>query len=350
MKKGSYPDLLILAGVTLFLGSLFFINPQWARDLYTNKIFALWRRLFGQLGFWPVLLIWGLLLITFFRLHTRRSNLATSLWRFLMRMLAPVLLLVIIFYWFWGFNYLAVKPEDLMAIPREQIPAEELLAAFQQQTITVNGLRAGLPVNKWAGLSRAALLNSGSDRWNSEVTAVLAPMGYNVRHPARILPVWPSGGLLRIGTAGFFNFFRAGPTVDTALHWIQIPNVSLHELAHAYGVSDEGSANFVAYLAGKSSNDTLTKYSTELSFWRSLAVAAHHADSAQAQLISNQLSPVVRKDIAQIRAEMEKYPDIAPELRDGIYNIFLKSQGVSEGMQSYGRYLTLVLNWKRKSE
>jgi hypothetical protein len=56
---------------------------------------------------------------------------------------------------------------------------------------------------------------------------------------------------LRIGTAGFYNFVLARPTIDPVLHPIQIPNTSLHEIAHSYGVASESSANFIAYIAGR---------------------------------------------------------------------------------------------------
>lgn len=347
MKKGSYLDLLILTGLTLLLGSLFYLNPLWTRNFYTNHIFSFWRRFFGNLHTWQILLIWGLLIITFFRIHSRREHIQTSIGRMLLKWISPLLLLTILFYWLWGFNYLATKPEDIIHIPSNHIPKEDLLAAFQNQTILINNLRATLSIHKWQSITKDSLLHAETKNWTNAVKAVLEPLGYNTNHTTKVVTAWPGGGLLRIGTAGFYNFFRASPTVDTALHCIQIPNVSMHELAHAYGISDEGSANFIAYLAGLKSSDTLTKYSSELSFWRSLSYATFMADSLQSKVIRNQLSPAVRFDIADIRRTMDLYPDIAPQLRDEIYNLFLKSQGVSEGMESYGRYLSLVLNWKR---
>ena len=192
-----------------------------------------------------------------------------------------------------------------------------------------------------------SLCTAGNQQWTASVAAVLAKYGYQVKPEARLRTFAPVGGLLRLGTAGFYNFLAFRPMVDPALHPLQIPNVCTHELAHAYGVSDEGSANFIAWLVCSHQPDTYSRYSTELSLWINLRDAAYLQDSVHTRTLLSDLSPEVKADLLSIRKQMDLYPDIAPKLRDAIYNLFLESQGVKEGIESYDRYLSLVLHWKK---
>jgi hypothetical protein len=155
---------------------------------------------------------------------------------------------------------------------------------------------------------------------------------------------------LRFGTAGFFNFVISRPTIDPGLHPIQVPFTSMHELAHTFGVANEASANFIGYIACQRSGDILTKYSAELSFWRGLRIACHQEDSVATRTITQFISDDVRRDLINIRKQMNRYPDLIPEIRDGFYDLFLKSQGVEEGMASYDMYIPMVLQWEREQK
>jgi len=349
VRRGSYLDIGIIVTITAVIGVIFWQNPLLARDIYTNTVFATLRRFLGDRSIWFLLILWLIAFIAFFRYHSRPSKYAATLSRWIFKILAPFILLIVLFYWMWGYNYLAVKPEQLIIQSRgDTISVAVLLAQFQLQTIEVNQLRDqmnGLDLNTLSGDS---LIEADQARWSKSVARVLSPYGYNVKFKPRLVSFEPAGLLLRFGTAGFYNFFRVRPCIDGELHPIQIPGVGAHELAHAYGISDEGSANFVAYLAGTESKDLLSRYSAELSLWNYLRHSFSSADTIQSRLIESQVSPLILGDLQDIRRRMDRYPDIAPELRNSVYNLFLKSQGVTEGIASYDRYVGLVLAWKRQ--
>lgn len=270
-----------------------------------------------------------------------------SLTDWLKRIFPPILILIILFYWLWGFNYFAIKPEVKILGPDKNMALSDAVKEFKAQTKKVNLLRASLGnMDPFIG-SGDSIIRAGNNRWVKAVTDILGQNGFNVNTQAQIKSFSPSGTLLRLGTAGFYNFFIVRPMTDPSLHPLQIPNVCAHELAHAYGVSDEGSANFIAWLACSQSSDTFTRYSTELSLWLNLRDAAYLEDSVSTKNIYAEISPAVKSDLVSIRKQMDKFPDIAPALRDAIYNLFLESQGIDEGIASYDRYVSLVLAWKK---
>jgi len=115
-----------------------------------------------------------------------------------------------------------------------------------------------------------------------------------------------------------------------------------HELAHGYGIGDEGSCNFIAYLTCSTSDDPVLNYTGLLSYWRSVAsqyrsIAPEEYKEARAALPRG-----IIEHMQRIREEMDKYPDIFPKVRDATYNAYLKTQGVEEGLKSYSRVVLLV--------
>lgn len=48
--------------------------------------------------------------------------------------------------------------------------------------------------------------------------------------------------------------------------------------------------------------------------------------------------------------KMDQYPDLFPRLRDSLYDFFLRTQGVEEGLMSYDLYLPLVLSWEKQKK
>lgn len=45
---------------------------------------------------------------------------------------------------------------------------------------------------------------------------------------------------------------------------------------------------------------------------------------------------------------MDRYPDLIPALQYRVYDAYLKSQGIREGMLNYDRVLVLTHAWRAK--
>ena len=112
-------------------------------------------------------------------------------------------------------------------------------------------------------------------------------------------------------------------------------------------VTDEGDCNLLAYLACARSPDALTRYSAELTYLRYLrsAIARRNRDTLVG--LSPKLSERVLEDLREIRAAQDRYEEIAPAVRDAVYGSYLKSQGVEDGLASYGRIIDHVVALRR---
>ena len=180
------------------------------------------------------------------------------------------------------------------------------------------------------------------------VEKLLEKLGYPTAGEVRGRLLQPKGILLRFSTAGVYFPWTGESNIDAGLHPVQIPFTLAHEFAHGYGFTDEGTCNFLAYLACIQSDNKLFRYSGQLSYWRYLASAYRRHNREAYKVFFEKLPKGVVADLYDIDANSDKYPDILPRFRDAAYDTYLKTQGISEGEKNYSRIIMLVKSWREK--
>ncbi len=95
-------------------------------------------------------------------------------------------------------------------------------------------------------------------------------------------------------------------------------------------------------------SNALIRYSGRLSYWRYIAREYRRYDPQGFEAARKTLSPEIVLDLEAIQRAMDKYPDLIPRLQYQIYDQYLKTQGIKEGMLSYNEVLTLVHAWELK--
>ncbi len=346
---------------------------------------ALLDRLYGQglypvaqtvlrvcFGWWPVpatavglVVLSGLLIVAIGRRLRRPGRKRRKMASAGLLIGHTVLLLATWFMLCWGVNYGRPTVPERMGLTttgtqkqeggeelpetvestRQLLPTSTLVAELSSVTETINALRADLDSGQTNG--HAAFIASAAYPLGANLQATLHDIGADTL-PIRGLRILPAGTLLRFGTAGVFSPWTGDPHVDGGLHSLQMPFTATHELAHAQGITDEGDCNLLAYLACRRSKDPTTIYSAELTYYRYLRSAVARRDRAEYDRLAAELSPGVAADLAEIRQAMDRFTEIAPKARDLIYDSYLKTQGVSEGLASYGRIIDWVVAAKRE--
>ena len=260
---------------------------------------------------------------------------------------------------FWGINYgrptvpkrlglgpyARDAPDSVRRGARVLLETEELRVELSNSTTLVNRLRA--EVSSTNGPHGRSFSVSDALDLGVLLRATLSDIGTDTV-PQRRLRLLPAGTLLRFGTSGVYSPWSGDPHVDAGLHPLQLPFTATHELAHAQGVTDEGDCNLLAYLACIRSNDPFVLYSAELTYLRYLRSAVARRDRRLFDEHTSALSPAVAADIENIRIAMDRFEEIAPKARDLVYDSYLKTQGVQEGLASYGRIIDWVLAARRE--
>jgi len=163
---------------------------------------------------------------------------------------------------------------------------------------------------------------------------------------SRLKPIALSKPMTHTHISGVYTYYTGETNINTNFPDYTIPYTSAHEMAHARGFAREKEANFVAFLACEASNDPYVKYSGKLSMLEYITNALYSADSDLYYDIFYNLDIRVRCELAAFGDFFEEYKDsTASEISGTVNDIYLKSQGQSEGEKSYGLVVDLAVSY-----
>lgn len=255
--------------------------------------------------------------------------------------------LIFFFLLLWGFNYARVPVEDQLNLQLQALTYEELIDQLEKEVSYLDSYRHTISESPEA-LSAVHLPDDLEKKMRALVEQTMESLGYPTvgRVQARMLQ--PKGVILRISTSGFYFPWTGESHLDAGLHPIQLPSVLAHELAHGYGITDEGSCNFIAYLACLNSSDPFLQYAGHFGYWKYLRSSLYRQNNEAYQEHMESLTPGVKNDLKAVRKEMDLYPDILPKIRNLTYDTYLKTQGISDGIANYSRIILLVHAWEKK--
>ncbi len=202
-----------------------------------------------------------------------------------------------------------VEPEDLALRPGPGGVDPRLLAGYEALAAEVPVLAGGQPLLRQAFLSPA---------------------------------------LSRLGISGIYSPFTAESHVNEETSWWVLPFASAHELAHFKGFAREDEANFIAWQACRRSPDPAIRYAGTLVALSLATGAVSRYDWLQAEFLRAGLSEAVRADLDLNREFWASKRTVVTEVAEASNDVYLKSQGQSEGLKSYGLVVNLlVAEWRR---
>lgn len=147
------------------------------------------------------------------------------------------------------------------------------------------------------------------------------------------------------GITGIYFPFTGEANVNIAILDIYIPSTTLHEMAHQRGYASEDEANFIAYLASINHPDIDFKYSGYILALNHTANALYSVDYDTYVTLSKNISEDVLDDLKNNRDFWDKYEGKIDDISNEINNTYLKANGVSEGVKSYGKMVDLLLTY-----
>jgi hypothetical protein len=254
--------------------------------------------------------------------------------------------LYFLFYFLWGFNYYGPTLSSRLNLPLAKPDSLWLTKEIEGVTATVNLMRRNISTDT-TELETCPDWDELELYLRNEEAGLLASLGQRTDGKVRIRALRPKGLLLRFSTAGVYIPFACEGHVDPGLHCLQWPFTMAHEMAHGYGFTDEGECNFIALLVCSRSDRDLVRYSALLTYWKYLYFDVSTSNDTLASKYYYNLHAGVRADLKAIRKASDKYPDIMPQLRDLIYDNYLKSHGVKKGLASYNEIVDLMYKWQK---
>ncbi len=348
MRKYSSQIIWIVVGsITLLIR--YTTTPSFIEAYYSRGLFISIRKIIGAVSSWlpfPLIyLFFGLLVVWLvFRLIKLdwRAFQTWQGWGLAGLNIGAFLGGVVFFFFFlWGFNYGRIPFTKQLGLTLKPIPVDTLFRKLEQQTTEVLSLRRQLAADQDTTLTVQPLPANLEALARSSVKATLADLGYPNQGMVRGRFLRPKGIFLRFSSAGLYWPFVGEGNIDSGLPHLQQPFTLAHEIAHGYGITNEGVCNFIAYLACQQSGNAYLQYSGKVAYWRYLAIAYQGLQKNKYWEYRNNLPAGFQADLEAINRTLAKYPDIMPRFRNFAYDQYLKSQGIAEGMASYSQIIML---------
>lgn len=232
---------------------------------------------------------------------------------------------LVLFELLWGFNYRRATVVARIDYSDARV-TDAAVAAFSRRI--VDTLNSNVAAAHAETLDRAKLraafeplVRRLGDEWDVAVT---------VPKTTLLEPYYEAAGI-----GGQYSPFSFETFLNASFLPVEVPRSLAHEWAHVAGFTDEGDANYVGTLACLRSDDPLIRYSG--AFWT-------YGDLPESERRRLRLDPRV---VADFQASRERFlrhykPQIfAVQWR--FYDRFLRSNGVTGGVASYGFFLKLLV-------
>jgi hypothetical protein len=353
---------IVLGFLAIAIRILFSWQPQWCETWYSRGIYPylhdLLYLLFAWLPFPAVYVffvgvgIWLVFVIRRYRIHRqqKKAGLPTE-GSYLKGFFAFLMGLVFWFLLFWGYNYARVPMHQQLDLDLpEAMNFETIWEEAQYIKNTCIQARTAIPNADTFALTQAAYPDNLEVVMRQSLTQVLAHYGYDTSWQVRGRALYP-GTLLRFNSSGVYFPFVGEGNIDGGLHAISKPFTMAHELAHGYGFGDEAVCNFWGFMACINSEYPAIQYSGYLMYWRYVYGALMEFMTEEDYLLERAtISRGMYHDIEAIYATIDSYPPFIPFLQPAVYDVFLKVQGVEEGIESYDRMVLLVSSWRKQKK
>lgn len=300
---------------------------------------------------------WGLyallLLLLFFipfgivRLVRRREE---RLFRFWKGLLTPILLLGVLFFLyaaFCGVNYTRTSFAESSGLPVKERSTGELYSLCVSLAEDANALRDELPEGV-DGTMQTHFSSQEERRWAAGEAFNTLEDEFPTLWSASIAPksIFLSEGMCYLKITGIYMPLTLEANVNTAIRPDELAATMCHELSHLRGYMEEAEANFIAYLACLKSDDKEFQYAGTLLALIHAKNALYKADPDKNSEINALLSDGVKRDLTARNAFWQPYETPVAQMAESMNDGYLKLNQQSDGVNSYGRMVDLLLAWQ----
>lgn len=338
------------------------LNPAFVESIYSRHWNKQWLMQLSQLtARFPFSLFELLVMITLISLITyvglvmkhlfqRRSKRWRALLHALLNLLASFSTIYFIFILFWGLNYYRIPLEETLQLTVSPHSVEELTALYDLLILQTNEARTkvletsdGIFTTKQSPQQVFTRASKGYDAISSDYPLLEGNYG---SPKAIYLSKW----MTYTNITGIFSPFTAEANVNTNVPESTLLFTTLHEMAHQRGIASENEANFIAFLTSLYHPDPDFQYAGYLS---ALNYTRHALAKINPDLVTSrnhELSAAVKRDLNDQYEFWRQYEGEVEQTFTQLNQTYLKFNGVSDGVLSYGRVVDLLLAYYDKLE
>jgi hypothetical protein len=154
--------------------------------------------------------------------------------------------------------------------------------------------------------------------------------------------------LTYMGFGGYLNPFTNEAQVNDLGPMYSFPMTTNHEMAHQMGFASESECNFIGFLASVNNEDLYSKYSGYSFALRYCLSNWQIRDKKVFDELLKMVHPGVLKNYQESEDFWKKYNTFVDKGFRMFYDNFLKMNKQKEGMESYSKFVNLMVNYYAK--
>nr|WP_246611597.1 DUF3810 domain-containing protein [Arthrospiribacter ruber] len=255
--------------------------------------------------------------------------------------------LVFLFLFLWGYNYQRVPIFQQLDLKPLALNETQLIQELELTRNISNQLRYNITVDTLA-IEEIMDFPELEKLVRSNMRENLYLLGLNFTGEPRTKQFYPAGFMRKMGILGIYFPYTGESYIDPTLHPLEKPFTIAHEMAHSYGVTDEGEANFIAWVICSNSDDALLQYSGQLRLLRYQMNDLYRMSKELYSHFYKTLPAGIRNDLQSIQRAQQAIKPINQELSRKSNDLFLKTQGVKAGVNSYQQLPMLAFAWRNR--
>lgn len=350
-KKYILPLFLLAQVIAVRILSLF---PQFVESAYSNGIYV-WlstaeRFLFGWIPFSLGDLIYGVVISLLVHWFWKRRKTWKLQWKDnLLRLLGFISIFYFLFHLLWAMNYHRVKLPEKLGIATEYNDGE-LLEFTQRLIAKTNALHTAIThndslkvVNPYSQQQVFAMNRNGYLKLSQEYP-FFAPGRTSIKTSLISLP------LTYMGFSGYLNPFTNEAQVNDMGPMYSFPATACHEMAHQIGYASESEANFIGFLAAIHNDDAYIRYAGYTQALKYCLRSMEARNEETALRVRNTIHPGIRKNFRESQVFWESYETFIETGFKVFYDNFLKMNNQKDGLESYSRFVDLLVNYYKAKE
>lgn len=351
MLKGNW-TWSILGLVSILIRYLAVQNPEKTEQLYSRTFFPVIRNIIdlsiSRLPFATVYIFVFTVILTlafFIYYFLKKEGWKLKLGYGIRSLFNGLGFLIFFFLVLWGFNYQRVPIFQQIGLKPIPLNYDQLKAEMDLTKNIVNQLRYNITEDTLA-IEDLIPYAELENLVRANMRENLYLLGLNFTGKPRTKEFYPAGFMRRMGILGIYFPFTGESYIDPTLHPLDKPFTIAHEMAHSYGVTDEGEANFIAWVICSNSEDPLLRYSGQLRLLRYQMNDLFRMSRELYSVFIKDLPKGIRNDLISIQQANERIKPINLEISRKSNDLFLRTQGVKAGINSYQQLPMLAYAWR----
>lgn len=350
-KKVLLPLFLIVQIILLQILSFF---PEFIERYYSNGLYPIISKILRTLLGWIPFSVGDVIYLLLIFMILRWLFMIRGGWKIewklnLLTIVSGISVFYFLFHLLWATNYHRVPLFEKLKIEREYTDAD-LLAFTKKLIVKTNEIHSKLERN-----DTVKIVNP----YSQEHIFKMALNGYknlgqeypffeyadpSIKKSLISLP------LTYMGFGGYLNPFTNEAQVNDRLPMYNFPFTVCHEMAHQIGYASESEANFIGFLSTIKNKDLYFQYAGYsyglkycLRNWRI-------RDGNIFEELKMKIRPGILKNYQESDDFWEAYNTPIEDGFKVFYDKFLKMNKQEEGLESYSKFVNLMVNYYKEKE